>query len=155
MNVVELSLMLFGVAWSGIFGLAHAQVKHKAKVAAAWPSVSGQAVATEIVVDDSSSLGNDGTTWYKPVVNYAYTVEGVPYQGTRIRFGNRNYASQKKAEAALAPYRIGSAVAVKYNPDDPHDAVLETGKPNAIYFMLALFGIPFIVIGLAWELFTP
>ena len=155
MNLVGLSLILIGVAWSGIFGLAHARVKRKAKIAAAWPSVSGEAVAAEVVVDDSSSLGNDGMTWYKPVVNYTYTVDGVPYQGIRIRFGNPHYASQKKAEATLATYRIGSAVAVKYNPDDPHDAVLETGKPNSIYFVLALFGIPFIVIGLAWELFTP
>lgn len=152
MNVVGLSLMLFGFAWSGIFGLAHARVKHKAKIAAGWPSVPGEVLSTEIGVDDNSSTGTDGTTWYKPVVNYSYTVKGAPYQGTRIRFGNPHYASQKKAEAALSPYRIGSAVAAKYNPDDPIDAVLETGNPNAIYFMLALFGIPFIVIGLVWEL---
>jgi len=154
MDVIGLGLLLFGLVWLGGFGLAHFRAANKAKAAAAWPSAAGKILAAEIVVDESGAGGEDGTTWYNPVVTYAYEVAGTEFQGRRLRFGNPHCSSRKKAEAAIAPYTIGSSVVVHYSPERPDEAVLETGKPSPIYLILALFGLPFVAFGLAWDQFT-
>lgn len=154
MDVIGLGLIVVGLAWFGGFGLAHSRATNKAKAAAAWPSAAGKILSTEVVVDESGSMGEDGTTWYNPVVNYSYDVAGTEFQGHRLRFGNPHCSNRKKAEAAIAPYTVGSPVTVHYNPEKPSDAVLETGKPSPIYLILALFGLPFVAFGLAWSQFT-
>ena len=59
--------------------------------------------------------------------------------------------SRKKAEEIIARYRIGDPVTVRYNPAKPNEAVLETQKPGPIYLILALGGLVFVAVGLAWN----
>lgn len=152
--MIEWGLIFLGLAWLGCFGFAHSRAAKKAIAAGGWPTSIGKVLATEVVVDESGSMGEDGTTWYNPTVNYSYSVAGTEFLGNRLRFGNPHCSNRNKAEAAIAPYAVGASVVVHYNPVKPSDAVLETGKPSSIYLILSLFGLPFIAFGLLWNQIT-
>jgi hypothetical protein len=149
MNMVAVAMILVGLIWVGAFAWAHYRAVGKAKAAETWPSVPGRVVAARIDVEESSDNDGNSTTWYNPVVTYGYAVGGRDLQGTRLRFGNYRSASRNKAEAALAPYAVGSAPVVRYNPEKPDECVLETKKPGPVYLLMAAVGLIFVVVGLA------
>ena len=107
MNPVGLGRCRFGILWVLGFGYAHYRAAGKAKASETWPTAAGKMVACQVVVEESDDREGGTTTWYNPVVNYAYSVAGRELQGSRLRFGNVRSASRKKAEAALAPYPAG------------------------------------------------
>jgi hypothetical protein len=114
MNTVSVALILIGLIWVAAFAWAHFRALGKAKAAESWPTVPGSVVSCRVDVEQSEDNDGNSTTWYNPVVTYGYTVGDRELQGTRLRFGNYRSSSQKKAEAALAPYAAGSAPLVRY-----------------------------------------
>ena len=40
---------------------------------------------------------------------------------------------------------------VRYNPEDPEEAVLESRKPGPVYLIMAPFGLLFVGFGLYWN----
>ena len=151
MEYVGLGLILLGILWTAAFGYAHVRAVGKARAAESWPSAVGRVVASEVIEEESSDRDGGTTTWYNPVVTYAYTAGGRELTGRRLRFGNYRFATRKKAEAALAAYPVGATPAVRYNPDKPGECVLETKKPGPIYLVMALFGLLFVGFGLFWN----
>jgi len=151
METVALGLIVLGLVWAGGFGYAHHRAASKAKASETWPVVPGKVLSTEVRVEESNDNDGGSTTWYNPIVEYAYSVAGAEHQGRRLRFGNPRSASRKKADAAIAPYSAGATVPVRYNPEDPKECVLETRKPSPIYLIMALFGLPFVGFGLYWN----
>jgi hypothetical protein len=147
MNMVAVAMILIGLLWVAGFAWAHFRAVGKARAAETWPTVPGRVVAARVDVEESSDNDGNSTTWYNPVVSYGYTVAGRELQGTRLRFGNYRSASRKKAEAALAPYAVGSAPVVRYNPERPDECVLETSKPGPVYLLMAAAGLIFVVVG--------
>ena len=139
--------ILLGLAWAGGFAFAHFRAAGKAKAAESWPSTLGRVISSEVRVEEGRDRDGDTTTWYNPVVTYSYSAGGRQLQGTRLRFGNPRSASRKKADAAIAPYAVGSSPAVRYNPENPEECVLETRKPSPIYLVMALFGLLFVGFG--------
>lgn len=144
------ALIGFGLLWAGAFAWAHFRAAGKARAAESWPSASGTIVSAEIVEEESTDREGFTTTWYNPVVVYAYSAGGRTLEGRRLRFGNPRSASRGKAEAALRPYRAGGTVPVRYNPDDVGECVLETRKPGPVYLVMAVFGLAFVGFGLFW-----
>ena len=151
MEYVGLGLLLLGILWVAGFGYAHFRALAKARAAESWPTAAGRVISSEVVEEESSDRDGGTSTWYNPVVAYAYTAGGRELTGRRLRFGNYRSATRKKAEAALAPYRAGATVAVRYNPERPEECVLETRRPGPIYLAMALFGLLFIAFGLFWD----
>lgn len=151
MEYVGLGLILIGVLWAAAFGYAHFRALAKARAAETWPVAPGQVVSCEVVEEESTDREGGTSTWYNPVVTYAYKVGGRELTGRRLRFGNYRSGSRRKAEAALAPYPVGARPAVRYNPANPEECVLETKKPGPIYLVMALFGFLFIAFGLFWD----
>ena len=150
MEGVGLGLLLVGAAWSAGFAFAHFRAAGKAKAAESWPTAFGKILAAQVKVEESSNSDGDSTTWYNPVVEYAYTANGRELEGRTLRFGNPRSANRKKADAAIAPYAVGSSIPVRYNPEHPEESVLETRKPSPIYLIMAFFGLPFIAIESLW-----
>ena len=148
MNMVPVVMILIGLLWVAGFAWAHFRAVGKAKAAEAWPTVPGSVVSCRVDVEESTDNDGNSSTWYNPVVTYGYAVGGRELQGTRLRFGNYRSSSQKKAEAALAPYAVGSAPLVRYNPDKPEECVLETTKPGPVYLLMAAVGLIFVVVGI-------
>jgi hypothetical protein len=150
MEYVSLGLILLGILWVLGFGYAHFRAVGKAKAAETWPTATGRVVASEVVEEESSDRDGGSTTWYNPVVTYAYTAAGREMTGRRLRFGNYRFATREKAEAALAAYPVGSSPPVRYNPEKPEECVLETRKPGPLYLIMAVFGLLFAGFGLFW-----
>jgi hypothetical protein len=148
MNPVGLGIFLVGVLWVLGFGYAHYRAASKAKASEGWPTASGKIAGCQILVEESTDNDGNSTTWYNPVVSYAYSAAGRELQGSRIRFGNIRSTSRKNAEAALAPYPAESAVTVRYNPEKPEECVLETRKPGPVYLIVSLVGLLFVGLGL-------
>jgi hypothetical protein len=151
MEWVGAGLLLVGVIWIAGFGYAHFRAVAKAKASESWPSATGRVVGCDVVEEESTDREGNTTTWYNPVVNYAFDVGGREYRSQRLRFGNYRSSNRKKAEAMLAPYPAGSSPTVRYNPERPDECVLETRKPGPIYLVMAIFGLLFVVAGLFWD----
>jgi hypothetical protein len=147
MNPVGLAVAAFGILWVLGFGYIHYRAASKAKASETWPIASGKVLGCEVVVEESTDRESGTTTWYNPVVNYAYSVAGRDLQGNRLRFGNVRSSSRKKAEAALAPYPAGGALSVRYNPERPEECVLESRKPGPTYLIMAAIGIFVFALG--------
>lgn len=150
MEYVGFGILLLGLIWVAGFGWAHYRAVGKAKAAETWPTATGRVVSSEVVEEESTDREGGTSTWYNPVVAYAYSAGGRELTGRRLRFGNYRSASRKKAEAAIAPYPPGATPAVRYNPENPEDCVLETRKPGPLYLIMALFGFAFIGFAIFW-----
>jgi hypothetical protein len=150
MNWVPVGLIVIGLVWFGALLWAHLRAVGKAKAAETWPTAFGKVTACEVVVEESSDREGGTTTWYNPVVTYAYSVAGRELTGQRLRFGNYRSSSRKKADAMIAPYAVGSSPSVRYNPEKPEECVLETKKPGPIYLVMAAFGLLFVGMGVFW-----
>jgi hypothetical protein len=108
-------------------------------VSSTWPHVSGEITHAEISSD------SDGA--YSPLVRYSYSVSGVSFTGERICFGlERMFAGHKFAQTYTERYRVGSAVAVYYDPNQPSASVLEAGISKRTFIPMA-FGIGFVIFG--------
>ncbi len=131
-----LGLGLLGYNWSQ---------QHKAWESRQWPTVQGQVISTGM-----AESSDDNGVAYAPIVRYTYEVDGVEYQSSRIAFGPTEYtSSRRKVAQVLARYPEGSAVTVHYNPNDPHEAVLETQVQGSLVF--TLIGGLMVIMGF-WEL---
>ncbi|HEX8380004.1 MAG TPA: DUF3592 domain-containing protein [Allosphingosinicella sp.] len=150
MEYVGLGLLLLGILWVAGFGYAHFRAVGRARAAESWPTAAGRVISSEVIEEESTDREGGTSTWYNPVVTYAYTAGGRELSGKRLRFGNYRSAARKKAEAALAPYPVGARPAVRYNPQKPEECVLETTKPGPLYLVMALFGFLFIGFALYW-----
>ena len=86
-------------------------------------------------------------TFYEPVVEYSYRVNGREYHSTQLSFGERVAGSEELAQTKAAQYPAGTEVAVRYDPDTPSKAVLDLMVAYAtpllvltlLFFAAALF----------------
>jgi hypothetical protein len=150
MEYVGFGMLALGILWVAGFGYAHIRAAGKARAAETWPTAGGRIVSSEIVEEESTDRDGGTSSWYNPTVSYAYSVAGRELTGRRIRFGSYRFASRKKAEAALGPYPVGATPAVRYNPANPEECVIETVKPGPIYLIMALFGFLFVGFAIYW-----
>ena len=101
--------------------------------------------------EQKSDSGGDGGTTYSAAVTYAYQVGGASYTGEKVSIGQMS-ASSSYAQKILNRYPVGKKVSVHYAPDDPAEAVLETGIHGGTWICLAvgtafaLFGTMFLQI---------
>ena len=111
-----------------------------------WPQTQGRILRSFVLVQTDSERGKS----YTPSVEYEYSVEGVTYRGTRIRYGQIGSTGRRRAERALADYAEGASVPVWFDPRNHKDAVLACGTSwgNAaillagLVFMGAAFALP-------------
>ncbi|HEX8444385.1 MAG TPA: DUF3592 domain-containing protein [Allosphingosinicella sp.] len=143
MAIVGLAFMLLGSVFFFAFRSAHRRARKKANASAAWPSTLANVISSQV----EEMRTTEGSS-YRPVVVYRYSAAGSEYEGQRIRFGNL-YGSERSARAVADRYPSGSEQAVRYNPEKPEDAVLETKLPGPTYLILAIGGLLFAGVGLA------
>lgn len=86
---------------------------------------------------------------FAPSVTYRYSVAGQTLTSNRYRIGEGipMFNTREEAQAYLREnYPGGRKVTVYYNPQDPSDAVLETGVTN-LFLYIALGGALFVLAG--------
>jgi hypothetical protein len=139
--IVGLAFILFGSVFFFGFRSAHRRARKKANASAAWPSTLANVIFSHV----EEMRTTEGSS-YRPVVVYRYSAAGSEYEGQRIRFGNL-YGSERSARAVSDRYPRGSQHAVRYNPEKPEDAVLETTMPRSTYLILARGALIFAMSG--------
>jgi hypothetical protein len=90
--------------------------------------------ATVQSTDVAVKTDDDGDTSYRPVVTYAYTVDGETYTNDNVFPGGftRWDGSREWAERIAGQYDPGDAVTVQYRPGHPDHAYLRNdGWPDA------------------------
>ncbi len=110
-----------------------------------WPTVEGVVVSSG-VERGSSGTGTSRSTSYHAKVDYTYEVDGVAYQAERVSFKDAISKSRGHAEEISNSYKVGQAVVVAYDAEDPGNAVLEPGLSPASFIYLA-FGLALLGLG--------
>lgn len=111
----------------------------------AWPHTNGEIVTSEVQI----SRGADGDLTYFPVVFYRYKVNLVEYKSNIITASAPpSVGMQGYAEALVKKYQVNNKVDVYYDPDNPQEAVLETGISIAGILLIAIGGIIVFLCGL-------
>jgi hypothetical protein len=100
-----------------------------AAAAAQWPSVTGKVMSSDVVTRIERTEDGPSNS-FVPVVHYVYDADGAGREGRVIKAGleDRGYPVEKQAREHAARYPAGSAVAVRYDPQNPASAVLELGQ---------------------------
>jgi hypothetical protein len=112
----------------GIY-MIHAGIRSRrlAKAAETWPTTGGTVVASAVKEYKSYDRKQHRTNYtYAPEILYTYKIAGTDYQSSTVRFGELTRNSRNLADELVGKYKPGSVVAVRYDPQDPARATLET-----------------------------
>lgn len=117
-----------------------------AAASAHWPSVEGVINTTEVVEREK----RDGAYLYGVLVDYRYDVNGIPFTGTRVRFGSDGSFSRNRsaAESLAARYPAGKILPVYHDRQDPSSSVLEPGRSSDAWGLCAA-GATMVAVGWA------
>ncbi|NKB71589.1 MAG: DUF3592 domain-containing protein [Candidatus Latescibacteria bacterium] len=134
-----------------VCGLALA-TDRRIRASRSWPHTPGLVVAADIATEASSSSSASGGPLYWPEIAFEYEVEGQVYTANTVHFVEYHSTDHSRAERLVARYPKGTAVDVRYDPDDPTLAVLEPTSGGlwlywAIGLSFALVSTLFILIG--------
>ena len=107
-----------------------------------WPVTDGIVQTAKM----TSGRDNQGHTTHSADVTYSYKVAGTSYTGDKVASGEIS-SSAAYAQGILHRYPVGKTVTVHYSPDNPSDAVLETGIHGATWICLGV-GTVFVLVGI-------
>ena len=148
-----IALILFGVsAWLLMPGVREFNL---ARASQRWPSVPGKVISTNVIYQAPMNTDMDSSSRasYRPVIEYAYAVNGVSYRANHRVFGDESvvYGTFSRAKAIVDDYPPERGVQVYYDPEDPKNAVLEPGKIDNVVMALVA-GVVCLALGLllAW-----
>ncbi len=117
-----------------------------------WPSATGRVISADVQerIETRRDMNDRQRTeyTYTPSVRYEYSVGERTYLGHRVKADDYGGGADR-AYQIVNRYPAGSDVIVFYNPDDPDQAVLETGADTMGVYLFGGVGALFAVIGLA------
>jgi len=118
-------------------------IRHMSREASNWPTSTGLILESEVMEEPArNAMGNVNNT-YLLVAKYQFSVDGKPYEGKRVAFGNPafNYLTASNIKDQFAQ---GKEVPVYYDPKNPEECVLApkttVGMPSRIpgIFLIAI-----------------
>ena len=150
---VQHPLMALCISLMGLFCiLVYLVGRRQAAIAAKWPTTKGLIVSSQVesFISQPSSDGiSTKTTLYQPVIEYSYRVAGLEYHSNQIQMGVITASGNPElAQKCVALYPVDKEVRVQYDPQNPGNAVLESGFGKGWGLLLiaaALFGVAWYV----------
>jgi len=142
--IIIVCLIFFGIGIGMLVKLA----KHYGKLQKSknWLSTNGKIISSDL--DAQISTDDDGyqTTTYLAKVFFTYEVNGNSYESDRVNFdyGMRT-SNVRKPQSVVEQYPTGSDVTVYYDPENPHQSVLEK-RVNGTFTTILVSAV-FIAIG--------
>jgi Protein of unknown function (DUF3592) len=100
--------------------------------AASWPTAQG--AITHLSVQENTD--GEGTA-YEVKVQYAYTVDGVAHEGSRLAFGYAASSGRKTHDEIHQKLSSAKSVTVRYDPEDSAVSCLSFGLHRSIQVHLA------------------
>ena len=131
--------LLTGVGW------LYAQ----ARESVSWPSTSGRIVSAD---RETSTGRGQGTTSYRLVLTYEYSVAGRRLSGHRVSFGDLLWTwsrSSSEVERRRQRYPPGGEVTVWYDAKRPERCTLVNGLGDAPFHPTLLVGLILAAAGVA------
>lgn len=104
-----------------------------------WPTTTGT------ILESSLDEDSDG---YAPHVAYAYAVAGKRYTNDRIYFHTSQSGTKHAAQKHLSAYPMGTRVDVYFNPQNPHDSVLNRHMPIWLPVFWLFFALFLVLVGI-------
>jgi hypothetical protein len=144
-------LIVFGaclIVFGATYVVSTIVTKRSFQGTANWPKAAGEVVRAFVYRHERRTPKETSIT-YTPVVEYTYTVEGLPYTSQKRDFAPyycESFAEEKKAAEIVAELPAGTSVTVRYNPDVPAQAALKVVKPQ-MHNTVILFGVANAVVG--------
>ena len=149
-TLLSIVFMLGLVAIGVIFMYKSVKGRLKSKQAQSWPKVKGLVLSSEVEEDRYRNPTGKATIAFIPGVVYEYNVNGQPYTGKNVIFGQTNY-DYIIASRICEKFSVDETPDVYYNPQNPAESVL---VPKATEGLRSLVpGIFFIFSGLIVGLF--
>jgi hypothetical protein len=108
----------------------------RAREAQRWPKATGRVIVSKVERYTDTSGDSSKSRSYRPVIEFAYSVDGTEYCSKQRQLGVQSGGSERWARAVTAKYSVGSAVEVRYDPANPATAALE----NPIGMTLLILG---------------
>ena len=124
--------------------LAFFRAKRTGMRALDWP------IAEAIITKSERAdwVTSQGLTRYDTDIAYAYNVRGERYECSRITLADRDLTIAAAKTKAMR-YPLGSKHNVRYDPDEPSEALLEVAPAgNGLLYLAGLF-----IIGVAFTTF--
>ena len=84
-------------------------------------------------------------TRYIPIINYKYSVNGLPYQGNNLKYGG-TWSFKSTSYGYCDKYPTGKTVKVSVDPSNPKRSVLEPGTSLRSY-LFVIITIAFGIVG--------
>jgi len=150
--------MIFGLVFAAVGVLVAViglSTLAEANASASWPTIKGAVVSSDVEKKTSTrsrKKKRESSTSYRAVVRYEYTVGDKQHTSGRISFGGTS-TSMGAAKELVGRYPKGAEVDVYYDPDDPEQAVLESGKQASSYIPLGV-GVLFTIVGSVIAIFA-
>jgi hypothetical protein len=113
----------------------------RADLSLAWPTARGRILHSEATM----RLGKGAR--HHPDISYEYDVAGKRYTSSLIRFSGAHFRSNDGAQRVVERYPVGAEVPVRYDPENPALAVLESspaGATQAIWLGASFLLLPFL-----------
>jgi hypothetical protein len=124
----------------------------------AWRFTHGKITADGWSVDFGAQGTRGAGPMFGPTVRYAYVVDGVTYEGTRVSFARTVPVMTGWSKPLFrappdirAGLRTKDRVEVLYDPERPADAVLRPGV-SVGFWLLALAGLVTLGLGLSFAM---
>ena len=114
-----------------------------------WPSTDGVITVSEFTTNRDN---DDGSITYGASVAYDYKVNGTPYTGSTVHFGQYGTSDPSYGRGIVNRYPAGKQVRVYYDSGDPSTSVLEPGAGWSS-FMVAGIGALFTLAGFIGSFF--
>ena len=147
-----LSLVVGGVICvAGVVGMVFGvRDQILAVSSSSWTGVEAEVVVSRVLAGSR----RHGRAYYSPQLEYAYTVDGHGFVGTRISFGPvPSGGDAVPSQVFIARYPVGKRIQVFHDPVDPAQSVITPGPGGndagltIIAGAFLAFGIAVIVLG--------
>ncbi len=122
------------------------QIYKARKARQGWNSTYGMVTKAFVREHRSWDVKGNLSYTYEPVVEYQYRLAEAAFTGRRVSINGSDYG-KRKAEEIVSSYRSGSHVTVYYNPDRPHETLLEWRSKESL--TAVLIGTFFLLFGVA------
>ena len=118
-----------------------------------WTSSTGTILKVGIKRDEEwlHTSSERGTTIFAVVMSVSYEAEGKVYTVKDRAIENLNSSSRREVMKIARQYEPGQSIGVRYNPENPNEAIIIAG-PSQIGFgllMMALIVSVFVVCGIS------
>jgi hypothetical protein len=92
-----------------------------------------------MILESTVVANREGRQSFRPVVRYAYAVDGICYEGSRIASGEPvDFTTYTRARRVLDAYRPGGTVTVYYDPARPGVSALQLGPARGLTSALVI-----------------